>query len=96
MAQITALQPAPQPPTKHRAFVQISSEADRLVAGAFSQALARCPTVSIATNLLMRAGLIRYIRGQITVTDRAGLEAASRDCYRVITRQFERLGSGNA
>jgi CRP-like cAMP-binding protein len=47
--------------------------------------------VSAAAGALMRAGLIRYSRGLITVTDRAGLEAASCDCYRVVKEEFDRL-----
>ncbi len=53
------------------------------------------PTVSIAASILMKAGLISYVRGNITVTDRPGLEAAACECYGVIRRQFERvLGDG--
>ena len=40
----------------------------------------------------MRAGPIRYVRGRMDITDRAGLKAASCDCYRVITEQFARSG----
>jgi CRP-like cAMP-binding protein len=49
------------------------------------------PTVSMTASILYKAGLITYARGQITVTDRPGLEAASCECYRVIRKQFERL-----
>lgn len=52
-------------------------------------------TVSLAAGVLQRAGLIRYVRGQLTVTDREGLEAASCECYRVIRDQFERLVGGD-
>ena len=38
-----------------------------------------------------RAGLIAYDRGRITVLDRAGLEAASCECYRVVRAEFDRL-----
>jgi CRP-like cAMP-binding protein len=51
----------------------------------------RRPTVSIAAGMLAKAGLIHYVRGQMTVLDRAGLEAASCECYRIITGEFERL-----
>jgi CRP-like cAMP-binding protein len=49
------------------------------------------PTVSMSASILHKAGFITYVRGQITVLDRPGLEAASCECYRVIRRHFERL-----
>ena len=51
----------------------------------------RRPTVSIAAGMLARAGLIAYVRGQVTILDREGLEAASCECYRIIRREFDRL-----
>ena len=44
----------------------------------------RRATVNVATGMLKKAGFVRYVRGQVTVTDRAGLESASCECYRVI------------
>ncbi|MDQ6828944.1 MAG: Crp/Fnr family transcriptional regulator [Gemmatimonadota bacterium] len=41
-------------------------------------------SVSVAASRLQRAGLIRYSRGQLTITNRAGLERAACDCYRII------------
>ncbi|MBV8737382.1 MAG: winged helix-turn-helix domain-containing protein [Alphaproteobacteria bacterium] len=49
------------------------------------------PSVSIAANMLQKAGLIHYVRGQITILDRASLEAASCECYDLITREFCRI-----
>lgn len=43
------------------------------------------PTVTGAAVNLQRAGLIRYHRGRVRVLDRAGLEDASCECYRVTT-----------
>jgi CRP-like cAMP-binding protein len=48
-------------------------------------------TVSTVTRALQEAGLIRQRRGMITVTDRAGLEAESCECYGTVRRSFERL-----
>ena len=57
----------------------------------------RRPGVSLAAGVLQRAGLIRYIRGRMAVTDRPGLEAASCECYHTVRREFGRLlGDGAA
>jgi CRP-like cAMP-binding protein len=48
-------------------------------------------TVSSITRALQVAGLISQGRGVITITDRAGLEEMSCECYRTIRRSFERL-----
>lgn len=52
--------------------------------------------VTVAAGILQRAGLIRYTRGRITVLDRAGLEAASCDCYGIVRAHFDRLFNGKA
>ena len=49
----------------------------------------RRATVNVATGMLKKAGFIRYVRGQITVVDRPGLESASCDCYRAIIRAYD-------
>jgi Mn-dependent DtxR family transcriptional regulator len=51
----------------------------------------RRPSVSVVAGLLQKAGLIRYHRGRMTVLDRAGLEAACCECYRVVREEFDRL-----
>jgi CRP-like cAMP-binding protein len=43
------------------------------------------PTVTIVASTLQRAGLITYHRGQLTIVDGEGLEAASCECYRATT-----------
>jgi CRP-like cAMP-binding protein len=47
--------------------------------------------VTVAAGALQRAGLIRYERGRMTVTDRDGLEAGACDCYDQVRREYERL-----
>lgn len=45
--------------------------------------------VTIAANLLRKAGLIRYTRGRMTITNRAGLEEAACECYQAIRSEIE-------
>jgi CRP-like cAMP-binding protein len=51
----------------------------------------RRPSVTIAAGALLRAGVIKYSRGRITITDRAGLEANACPCYGMISRSYEEL-----
>lgn len=51
----------------------------------------RRPGVSVAASALQSAGVISYSRGVIRVENRAALEAASCECYRVTTDEYERL-----
>jgi CRP-like cAMP-binding protein len=51
----------------------------------------RRATVNVATGMLKKAGLIRYVRGKITVIDRRGLESASCDCYQAILKVYVSL-----
>jgi CRP-like cAMP-binding protein len=51
----------------------------------------RRPTVTAVAGTLQKAGLIRYRRGELTVLDREGLEAASCECYEVVARELHRL-----
>jgi CRP-like cAMP-binding protein len=50
----------------------------------------RRPTVSEIAGRLQVAGLIRYSRGIITITDRASLERTTCDCYRIVKAEFDR------
>jgi CRP-like cAMP-binding protein len=52
---------------------------------------ARRSTVSVSAGILQRAGLIRYVRGHVTIVDRVGLEAVSCECYSVIKTELERV-----
>lgn len=47
--------------------------------------------VTIAAGLLQSKGLIGYSRGYISITDRAGLEAESCECYRALIDDYDRL-----
>jgi CRP-like cAMP-binding protein len=40
---------------------------------------------------LQRAGLIRYVRGHITVLNRSGLERRTCECYAVVKKEYDRL-----
>ncbi len=53
------------------------------------------PTITVVARTLQAAGLIRYSRGVITVLDRAGLEAASCECYWKVRETFERVLPGS-
>ena len=46
--------------------------------------------VTIAAGALQRNKVIRYVRGEIIVLDRRGLEAASCECYRAVIEDHQR------
>jgi len=51
----------------------------------------RRATVSEAAQDLQTRGFMSYRRGLLTVVDRAGLEKAACECYRLINREYTRL-----
>jgi Mn-dependent DtxR family transcriptional regulator len=53
----------------------------------------RRPGVTETAGLLRDKGLIEYVRGHITITDREGLEALTCECYRLVKKEFARLVS---
>jgi Mn-dependent DtxR family transcriptional regulator len=40
---------------------------------------------------LQKAGLIRYVRGRISILNRKGLEQRSCECYSIVKRAYEQL-----
>jgi hypothetical protein len=47
--------------------------------------------VSVTANLLQKAGLINYRHGQVTITDRAGLQESACECYEVMQTEYAKL-----
>lgn len=47
--------------------------------------------VSLAAGSLQKKGLIKYVRGTITMLDREALETAACECYRVVMDEYDRL-----
>jgi len=78
-------------------YDRVESNELRLTQEFISKMLAvRRAGVTEAANRLQTAGLIRYIRGRITILNRQGLEAASCPCYGIIKGEYDRvLGTEN-
>jgi len=71
---------------------RVGSDEFRLTQEFLAQMLSvRRASVSEAAAMLQQTGLIRYNRGNISVADRAGLQAASCECYETVRREFSRL-----
>lgn len=47
--------------------------------------------VTIAARKLQEKGIIKYVRGTITMLDRKGLEQAACECYQIVMDEYERL-----
>ena len=47
--------------------------------------------VTEVAGKLQKRGVIRYVRGRITVLDPAKLEQLSCECYRVVKKETDRL-----
>lgn len=52
---------------------------------------ARRAGVSVAAGELQAAEIIRYNRGKVTILDRARMEDASCECYRIVKDEYDRL-----
>jgi Mn-dependent DtxR family transcriptional regulator len=51
----------------------------------------RRASVSEVAATLQKSGLIDYHRGQMTIRDRLGLEAACCECYQSTKQEYKRL-----
>ncbi len=51
----------------------------------------RRESVTAAAGLLQAAGLIRYVRGHISVLDRGGLERRACECHAIVKTEYDRL-----
>jgi CRP-like cAMP-binding protein len=51
----------------------------------------RRASVTVVIGRLQKSGLLRHHRGQMTILDRQGLEAAACECYRLIKEEFDRF-----
>ncbi len=47
--------------------------------------------ITIAAGKMQRRKFISYVRGEIRVLDRKGLEAASCECYEAVMEDYRRL-----
>ncbi len=50
----------------------------------------RRQSVNLTARILQAANLIKYHRGELTILDRAGLEEASCECFRVTSQMYDR------
>jgi CRP-like cAMP-binding protein len=51
----------------------------------------RRQSVNLTARVLQQVNLIKYHRGELTILDRAGLEEASCECFRVTSQMYERM-----
>ena len=54
------------------------------------------PTVTVVAGTLQKAGLIKYHRGHVTITNRENLEAASCECYQTATDLLGTVARGRS
>lgn len=47
--------------------------------------------VSIVAHALQKAGILRYSRGHLKITDAEALRATSCECYQIVKAQHRRL-----
>ena len=63
----------------------------RVVASSNAMHERRRAAVSVVAATFQQAGIIRYQDGSVQILDRAALEDASCECYRVVSAEFQRL-----
>jgi Mn-dependent DtxR family transcriptional regulator len=51
-------------------------------------------TISLATNTLQQAGLIKHRRGTIEILDVKGLREAACECYATVAAHYQKLWKG--
>jgi CRP-like cAMP-binding protein len=51
----------------------------------------RRQSVNLTARILQQVNLIKYHRGELTILDRAALEEASCECFRVTSQMYERV-----
>lgn len=51
----------------------------------------RRASITVVVGRLQKLGLLRHHRGQMTILNRQGLEAATCECYKLIKEEFDRL-----
>lgn len=54
---------------------------------------AQRPGVSITMKVLQNAGFVQYVRGKITIADRAGLEGMACECFGSVRHQLDKMFS---
>lgn len=54
----------------------------------------RRPTVSQVAGRLQEAGLVRYVRGDMRILDRDGLEQTACNCYGIVRAEFDAMADG--
>jgi Mn-dependent DtxR family transcriptional regulator len=47
--------------------------------------------ITHAAKRLQQAGYISYVRGDMTILDRKGIEASVCECYQVVRTEYDRL-----
>lgn len=48
-------------------------------------------SVTLASGILQKAGLIEHSRGRVRIVDRKGLENISCECYSIVYEEYVRL-----